>query len=77
MRTTLDIDDPILAAMRAIAKKEGRSMGTVASELLADAIARRQRSHTKRRFQWTSRAMTALVDLNDKDAVYAILDSKG
>jgi hypothetical protein len=41
MRTTINIDDPILREIKAIQKMEGRSMGAVVSELLADALARR------------------------------------
>jgi hypothetical protein len=75
MRTTLDIDDPILREVKAIHEKEGRSMGAVVSELLADALGRRRGSGTRpTRFHWTSRPMNALVDLGDKDAVYAALD---
>jgi len=36
MRTTLDIDDPILREVKAIHEKEGRSVGAIVSELLAD-----------------------------------------
>ena len=74
MRTTLDIDDPVLEEVRAIHKKEGRSMGAVVSELLAVGLARRRGTPTRTPFAWTSRAMKALVDLADKDAVYAVLD---
>lgn len=75
MRTTVDIDDPILREVKAIHEKEGRSMGAVVSELLADALARRRRASRPRpAFRWTSRPMKALVDLSDKDAVYAALD---
>ena len=42
MRTTLDIDDHILREVKAIRESEGRSMGAVVSELLADALARRR-----------------------------------
>jgi hypothetical protein len=76
MRTTLDIDDPILREVKALHKKEGRSMGAVVSELLADALGRRRGPGTRpTRFHWTSRPMKALVDLGDKDAVYAALDA--
>lgn len=76
MRTTVDIDDPILREVKAIHEKEGRSMGAVVSELLADALARRRAARAGRpAFRWTSRPMKALVDLADKDAVYAILDA--
>jgi hypothetical protein len=74
MRTTLDIDDPILREVKAIHQREGRSMGAVVSELLAEALARRRPSRARRSFRWTSRAMKSLVELMDKDAVYAALD---
>ena len=76
MRTTLDVDAPILREVKALHEKEGRSMGAIVSELLADALARRQSSSRARQpFRWTSRPMKALVDLADKDAVYAALDA--
>jgi hypothetical protein len=75
MRTTLDIDDPVLREVKAILEKEGRSMGAVVSELLADALARRRASQVQPPFRWTSRSMKALVDLSDKDAGYAVLDA--
>ena len=42
MRTTLDIDGPILREVKAIHEREGRSMGAVVSELLAEALAWRR-----------------------------------
>jgi hypothetical protein len=75
MRTTVDIDDPILREVKAIHEKEGRPMGAVISELLAEAIARRRSSHSRPTFRWTSRPMKALIDLTDKEAVYAALDA--
>jgi hypothetical protein len=75
MRTTVDIDDPILREVKAIHEKEGRSMGAIVSELLADALSRRRASRARPAFRWTSRPMKALVDLSDKDAVYAALDA--
>jgi len=75
MRTTLDIADPILREIKAIHQKEGRSMGAIVSELLAEALARRSSSRARPSFRWTSREMRCLVDLSDKDAVYAALDS--
>ena len=75
MRTTVDIDDPILREVKAIHEKEGRSMGAVVSELLADALARRRAPRGRAAFRWTSRPMNALVDLSDKEAVFAALDA--
>jgi hypothetical protein len=75
MRTTIDIDDPILREVKAIHEREGRSMGAVVSELLADALGRRRPTRGRTPFRWTSRPMNALVDLADKEAVYAALDA--
>jgi hypothetical protein len=75
MRTTLDIEDPILKEVRAIHEREGRSMGAVVSELLAEALARRRPSRARPSFRWTSRPMKPLVDLTDKETVYAALDA--
>ena len=75
MRTTLDIDDPILKEVKAIHEREGRSMGAVVSELLAEALARRRSSRARPSFRWTSRPMKSLLDLTDKETVYAALDA--
>ena len=76
MRTTLDIDDPILREVKVIHEKEGRSIGAVVSELLAEALASRRRPRTPAAFRWNSRPLKALVDLSDKEAVCAALDSE-
>ena len=73
-RTTIDIDDPILKEIRAIQKREGRSMGKIVSQLLAEALIQQQTSAKSPRFKWISRPMRSLVDLADKDEVYRILD---
>jgi hypothetical protein len=75
MRTTLDIEGPILSEVRALHLQEGRSMGAVVSELLAEALARRRSAPAEPAFHWISRAMNARVDLRDKEAVYAVLDA--
>jgi hypothetical protein len=48
----------------------------VVSELLADALTRRrqQAEQAQPPFRWTARPMKALVNLADKDALYALLD---
>ena len=73
MRTTLDIDGPILREVKAIHKREGRSMGTIVSELLAEALAWRRPLRARPPFRWTSRPMKSLVDPMDKQAVYGVL----
>lgn len=74
MRTTLDIDDPILKEVEAIHEREGRSIGAVDAELLAEALALRP-SRARPPFRWVSRPMKCLVDLRDKEAVYTALDT--
>ena len=76
MRTTLDIDDPILCEVKAIHQREGRSLGAVVSALLSDALALRQKKRAALSFRWTARAMHARIDLADKDALYAALDGE-
>jgi len=74
MRTTLDIDAPVLRELKALHEREGRSMGAIASELLGEALARRRSKRARPVFRWLSRDMKPLVDLSDKEAVYAVLD---
>ncbi len=73
MRTTLDIEGPVLKELRSIQKREGGSLGALVSRLLAGALARQGRT-AKQPFRWTARPMKATVDLADKEALYAILD---
>lgn len=78
MRTTLDLDKPVLEGLKALQKKEKRSLSRIASELLADALrARRNARQTGRvSFSWNSSAMRARVDLLDKESIYEILDER-
>jgi hypothetical protein len=73
VRTTLDIEAPVLKELRELQRREGGTLGEVASRLLAEALSRRPKP-VARRLEWTTRPMGALVDLADKDVVYAILD---
>ena len=41
MRTTLNIDDDVLIAVRELARRESRSLGDVVSSLLRQALTRR------------------------------------
>jgi len=75
-RTTLNLDDPILRDLKRLQKKENKSLGEVASEILAEGLAHRNRNRpAARAFRWISRKMNARVDLADKEAVFRILDS--
>lgn len=74
-RTTLDIDTPLLKDLKKIQEKEGKSLGRVVSDLLTQALAlHRGKERRTAPFRWTSQEMGARVDLNDKEAVAALLD---
>lgn len=74
MRTTLDIEDPVLKELRDLQKREGGTLGALVSRLIAEALDGQPRGRPERTFEWTARPMGSRVDLADKDAVYAILD---
>lgn len=74
-RTTLNIDGPVLAEAKEIQGREGKSLGEVVSELLAEALYRRRRGREEERpFHWSSEPMHELIELTDKDALYSALD---
>jgi hypothetical protein len=74
MRTTLDIEMPLLKELRVICRREGGTLGELVSRLLAEALARRPKKKAPAQLEWTAQPMGARVDLADKDAVYTILD---
>jgi hypothetical protein len=71
MRTTIDIDDPILKDLKRLQRREGKPLGRLVSDLLAAALAQEERRGAAEPppFRWTARAMRARVDLSDKDAL--------
>jgi hypothetical protein len=78
MRTTLDIDDPILQDLKRLQQVEGKPLGRLVSELLAQSLAaRRQPPAPRPAFQWVRQGMAARLDLRDKDAVLDAMDDAG
>lgn len=75
-RTTIDIDGPLLLRLKRLAKRQGKSLGRLVSELLAGAIARESETPRPRALTWNAQPMRARVDLEDKDAVYAALEGR-
>jgi plasmid stability protein len=74
-RTTLDLDPAILRELRRRSARQGKSMGRVASELLAQAVAQ-SADVPAPEFQWRSAPLgPALIDLEDKEAVRRALDA--
>lgn len=77
MRTTLDIDQPVLSEVKSLGKREGRSLGRVVSDLLAVGLAQKNRATTpsRQRMRWVAKPMGARVDLADRDALYDAMDA--
>jgi hypothetical protein len=76
-RTTIDLDPSVLRELRRRSRSEGKSMGRVASEVLARALAERDGAPLPP-FEWNAADLgTPLVDLEDKEAVRAVLDQSG
>ncbi len=64
-----------MQSLRERAKREGKSMGQVASETLAAAFAKGPVADPP--FEWKTYDMgLPLIDLEDKDALYRILDGE-
>jgi plasmid stability protein len=74
-RTTLDLDATVLADLRRRAATEGKSMGQVASELLVIGLDD-ERIPELPPLEWARKDLGLKVDLEDKDAVWRILDSE-
>lgn len=72
MRTTIDLDDDILRTLKRRQRAENKTLGQLVSELLAQALARDPRPTVD--IRWTTADLRPRVDLDDKDAVWAVLD---
>ena len=74
MRTTLDIDDPVLKELKRLQAKEGKSLGRLVSNLLARALKENAESTVAPLPTWIAKPMGARVNLSDKEAVYRALE---
>lgn len=75
-RTTIDIDASVLDELRARQRLEGKTLGRLASELLASALHETQPEKDEQPFRWKSHRMgKPKIDLEDKEALWAILDA--
>jgi hypothetical protein len=76
-RTTLDLDASVLSELRRRGRREGKSMGQVASELLARVMAEGV-DRPAPALEWrTDKLGVPLVDLADEEAVREVLDEAG
>ena len=67
MRTTVDIDPTVLAELKRRQRREGKTLGRLVSELLAERLDRDVPPPAP--FAWVARPMSAKVDLDDPEAV--------
>ena len=73
-RTTIDLDPAILRELRRRGAREGKSMGQVASELLARAVAE-PTDRPAPDFAWAAADLgRPLVDLEDPEALRRALN---
>lgn len=68
MRTTIDLDPTVLRQLKQRARQEGKSLGRVASEVLAAALDPRRGIEAPAPLAWSSRPMRAPVDLDDAES---------
>ena len=74
MRTTVDIDAPILRELKVLQAREGKSMGRLVSNLLARALKHDAPCDPAPTRDWFAKPMRARVDLLDKEALHRALD---
>jgi hypothetical protein len=76
IRTTIDLDPTVVKELKRRSKAAGKSMGQLASELLATSL-REQERHPRDsgRLAWIAKDLgRPVVDLEDKEAVRALLE---
>ncbi|HKG55886.1 MAG TPA: hypothetical protein VKA85_01415 [Candidatus Limnocylindrales bacterium] len=75
-RTTIDLDAAVLRELKRRQRTAGRSLGQLASELLASALKDETPRGDPSQFGWDTQPMGAKVDLRDKEAVRRVLDEE-
>ena len=70
MRTTVDIDAPILRELKALQAREGKSMGRLVSHLLARALKHGAVPSKVQSRDWIAKPMGVRLDLTDKEALH-------
>lgn len=74
MRTTLNIDGPLLKELKQLQAKEGKSLGRLVSDLLARALKSKAAQTSNPSADWIAKPMSARIDLTDKEAVRRAMD---
>jgi hypothetical protein len=75
MRTTLDIDDPVLKEIKRLQRREGKSLGRLVSDLLMQALSQHRTEPAEEpAFQWVTRPMESRIDLSDGASLHDAMD---
>lgn len=75
-RTTIDLDAGVLRELKRRRRESGQSIGQIASELLTGALHQRPDRPTQQPMRWRSAPMSAMVDLEDKEALRRALEGR-
>jgi hypothetical protein len=78
MRTTIDLDPAVVKELKRRSKGAGKSMGRLASELLATSLREQEGVRpAPPDLKWIAKDLgRPLVDLEDKEAMRAVLDAR-
>jgi hypothetical protein len=78
MRTTIDLDATVVKELKRRSKSAGKSMGQLASELLATSLREQAgRPGNPHGLAWIAKDLgRPFVDLEDKEAVRALLEQR-
>ena len=77
MRTTIDIDGPLLRDLKRLQRSEGKSLARVLNELLAAALrSRNARESAHHKLKLPARSMGQRIDLEDREAVWNLLTAE-
>jgi hypothetical protein len=75
-RTTLDLDAAVLRELKRRQAQERKTLGQIASELLARSLAEDRPSQDLPPLRWSTTSMGMKVDIADKDALWKVLDER-
>lgn len=79
MRTTLNLDDQLMRALKRKAAETGRTMTEMIEEAIRDLLGRPSMPAQEREFTWTTvrgRARPG-VDLSDRDSLLDVMEGRG
>jgi hypothetical protein len=78
MRTTLDLDDELLAAARRRAAEKGATLTAVVEPALADALSPNPRAPKRYKLRWKTHKGRIVpgVDIADRDSPFDAMDDR-